>query len=143
MASKRASRKAKKSAAQKPLRVLVCGGRDYHRPEHVYDTLDAIHARTPIGEIITGGATGADSLGRNWAADRTVEWTTVRADWKTHGDAAGPMRNQVMLDLPEGPPDLVVAFPGGNGTRDMVNRATLQLGAKKVFQAKPDGPLTP
>ena len=34
---------------------------------------------------------------------------------------APPLRNQRMLD--EGKPDLVVAFPGGGGTKDMVRRA--------------------
>ena len=34
---------------------------------------------------------------------------------------AGPLRNQRMLD--EGKPDLVVAFPGGGGTKDMVRRS--------------------
>jgi hypothetical protein len=37
-----------------------------------------------------------------------------------HGRAAGPIRNQAILD--EGKPDLVVAFPGGRGTTDMVSR---------------------
>ena len=37
------------------------------------------------------------------------------------GKKAGPLRNQRMLD--EGKPDLVVAFPGGGGTKDTVRRA--------------------
>jgi hypothetical protein len=43
------------------------------------------------------------------------------AQWKKHGRAAGPIRNQRMLD--KGKPDLVVAFPGGRGTADMIRRA--------------------
>jgi hypothetical protein len=43
------------------------------------------------------------------------------ADWAKHGRAASPIRNQQMLD--EGRPNLVVAFPGGRGTADMVRRA--------------------
>ena len=35
--------------------------------------------------------------------------------------SAGHIRNQVMLD--KGKPDVVVAFPGGRGTADMVRRA--------------------
>jgi UDP-N-acetylmuramoylalanine-D-glutamate ligase len=35
-----------------------------------------------------------------------------------HGNAAGPIRM-----LKEGKPNYVVAFPGGPGTRDMVNKA--------------------
>lgn len=41
--------------------------------------------------------------------------------WKDHGKAAGPIRNQLMLD--DFKPDLVVAFPGGKGTADMVKKA--------------------
>jgi hypothetical protein len=43
------------------------------------------------------------------------------ADWKAHGRAAGPIRNQRMID--EHRPELVVAAPGGRGTADMVRRA--------------------
>ena len=45
----------------------------------------------------------------------------AEADWAKHGRKAGPIRNQRMID--EGRPDLVVAFPGGTGTADMVERA--------------------
>lgn len=45
------------------------------------------------------------------------------ADWKKHGKAAGPIRNQSMLT--EHKPDLVIAFPLGEskGTRDMIRKA--------------------
>jgi hypothetical protein len=43
------------------------------------------------------------------------------ADWFSHGKAAGPIRNQEMLAMEA--PALVVAFPGGRGTADMVRRA--------------------
>jgi hypothetical protein len=46
------------------------------------------------------------------------------ADWTRHGKAAGPKRNQLMLDKEK--PDLVIAFPGGKGTADMVARAKAQ-----------------
>lgn len=50
-----------------------------------------------------------------------VSCLTEIADWSKYGKAAGPMRNQKMLD--EYKPDLVVALPGGRGTADMVSRA--------------------
>jgi len=56
-----------------------------------------------------------------WARIKEVAVQVFPADWETHGKAAGPIRNQRMLD--EGRPDLVVAFPGGRGTSDMVARA--------------------
>lgn len=42
------------------------------------------------------------------------------ADWGRYGKAAGPIRNQEML---ESGIDLVIALPGGRGTADMVRRA--------------------
>lgn len=98
------------------LRVLVCGGRNFANRELVNDTLFDIHP----GVVITGGAEGADRLAYDWAYP-VVPTEVYHADWDKHGAAAGPIRNQKMLD--EGKPDLVVAFPGGRGTADMVRRA--------------------
>lgn len=104
------------------MRVLVCGGRDYSDLDRVYQVLDGIHYRTPISCIIEGGAKGADYLAARWSAMRNLpDHARFPADWTVHGKAAGPRRNQRMVD--EGKPDLVVAFPGGTGTADMVRRA--------------------
>lgn len=104
------------------MRVLVCGGRDYNDRATIYRVLDEIHARTPVRCIIGGGATGADHIGAIWAFSRNIpDFVRFDADWKLYDKAAGPIRNQQMLD--EGKPDLVVAFPGGKGTADMVRRA--------------------
>lgn len=105
-----------------PLRVLVCGGRNYDDRSTVYRVLDGIHARTPIHCIIGGGATGADHIGAVWSVSRNIpDFARFDADWTMHGKAAGPLRNQRMLD--EGKPNLVIAFAGGRGTADMVRRA--------------------
>lgn len=110
-------------------RVLVCGGRGYRDDRTVAATLDALHAEERIAVLLHGGASGADTIADTWAwrKRRTQEGPIVQryavsdADWGAHGRAAGPMRNQRMLD--EGKPDLVVAFAGGRGTADMVRRA--------------------
>jgi hypothetical protein len=104
------------------MRVLVCGGRAYDDIERLYGVLDRLHARTPITCIIEGGATGADYLAYRWSAMRHLDQhAKFKADWTLHGKSAGPKRNQKMID--EGKPDLVVAFPGGRGTADMIRRA--------------------
>lgn len=101
--------------------VLVCGGRNYEDREFVFIVLDRLHKEAPIDLIIQGEATGADALAREWAIDRKVALIGCRADWQKHGRAAGPIRNQDMIDRWE--PSVVIAFPGGAGTRDMVDRA--------------------
>jgi hypothetical protein len=100
-------------------RVLVCGGRDFTNINLLYDTLDKFLG--PIDLLISGGACGADSLAEMWADERHVLVERYEADWSAHGKSAGPIRNQRMLH--EGKPDVVLAFPGGRGTADMVDRA--------------------
>ena len=107
------------------MKVLVCGGRDYANREAVFNRLDLLLAEHPRLEltIIHGGASGADALAKEWAAMREVDQIEFRADWKRFGKAAGPYRNRLMLD--KGKPDLVIAFPGGDGTKNMVGQAML------------------
>lgn len=102
-------------------RVLVCGGRRYSDVRAVNEWLDWLHGKDPITLLINGGASGADTLGKMWAESRGVPVVTEYALWTTHGRKAGPIRNQKMLE--DHNPDLVVAFPGGRGTADMVRRA--------------------
>lgn len=103
------------------MKVLVCGGREYTDARKLYSVLDGLHAKHNITLIINGGAHGADYLGRLWARERKVPCSTYPADWDRHGRSAGPVRNQRMLD--EAVPDLVVAFPGGSGTANMIQKA--------------------
>lgn len=97
--------------------VLVCGGRDYNNAERVFSVLDRIHQKYTIDTIVHGDANGADFMGSAWAINRGVKEIACPAAWEKHGKRAGPIRNQYMLDTYK--PDLVVAFPGGNGTAHM------------------------
>jgi len=106
------------ASTDRPRRVLVCGGRNFICGDIVVETLKRLNPSV----VIEGGSRGADTYAGLWANCCGIERVTFRADWATHGKAAGPIRNQKMLD--EGVPDLVVAFPGGRGTADMVARAT-------------------
>jgi len=103
------------------MKVLVCGGRNYNERNTVFAILDEIHAETIISLVINGQASGADSLSTLWAIQHGVPVHLEPADWKKHGRAAGPIRNQKMMD--EQRPDLVVAFPGGAGTQSMIRIA--------------------
>jgi hypothetical protein len=106
------------------MKVLVCGGRDFRDYNLLSTVLYAEDLfRDGISQIIHGGARGADTLAKQWAREHNPEipCRVFLADWEKHGRSAGPIRNQLMLK--EGRPDLVIAFPGGRGTADMVARA--------------------
>lgn len=98
-------------------RVLVCGGREYSDAAKVAQFLSLLWPDT----IIEGGAFGADRLAREWAKKYGVYYRTFQAEWSKYGKSAGPKRNQRMLE--EGKPDVVLAFPGGRGTEDMITKA--------------------
>lgn len=104
------------------MRVLVCGGRNFNDALTLGSWLGGIHKDHGIDLLIEGGAAGADYMARKFAEWVGIPVRTYPADWDRHGRAAGPIRNKQMLD--EGKPDLVVAFPGGNGTQNMVEQAT-------------------
>lgn len=100
-------------------RVLVCGGREFSDREALFAVLDSI--KDLIDSVICGGARGADDLAYTWACRNDKKPERYMAEWDRHGRAAGPIRNQRMID--EGKPTLVIAFPGGAGTADMIRRA--------------------
>lgn len=119
------------------MKVLVCGGRYYDDEDLVNIVLDRIHGETPITAIVHGGAQGADYLGGLWARKHGIKEIVYRAQWGLHGRAAGPIRNQEMLDKEK--PDMVLAFPGGKGTADMRQRAiTAQIRLDFVRDRKRD-----
>lgn len=99
------------------MKVLVCGGRDYLNQKKVSEVLSDIGPTS----IIHGNASGADALADSWARANEVPVQPFPADWGSYGKKAGYFRNKQMLD--EGKPDMVVAFPGGKGTSNMVKLA--------------------
>lgn len=102
------------------MKVLVCGGRGYTGTGHVFSVLDDMHRLEPITLIIHGASGKTDFNADEWARRNVVPCLRVPADWKQHGSSAGPIRNRQML---KAKPALVVAFPGGAGTADMIAAA--------------------
>ena len=102
-------------------RILVTGSRDWGDVQTLENALAAY-----VGDEVTlvSGAcpTGADLLAEVFA--KRAGWEVERhpADWDKRGKAAGPLRNQEMVDLGA---DVCVAFPLGEsrGTRDCMSRA--------------------
>lgn len=115
-------------------RILVCGGRNYADWLSFRNIMEKIASekfkRSEPDEygnylyevtIISGAAKGADQMAIDWAVINWCNFEEYHALWHIYGNKAGPIRNQQMID--EGKPDLVIAFPGGVGTKDMVRRS--------------------
>ena len=112
------------------MRLLVTGGRKFNDRAFIYQTLDALHAKTPISVLVHGAARGADTLCGEWAISRGVAVEPHPAKWAVYGRRAGPLRNIKMIETK---PDLLVAFPGGTGTAGCVKEAKKRKG--KVYKA--------
>lgn len=143
--------------------VLVCGGRNYGRvpprtPENeleaakekaekekdiLFEILDLFHNHQPITLIVQGYAEGADKLAHEWAVERNVRSTGAKhrvthSMWNKLGKGAGFIRNKNMRD--EERPNHVIAFPGGNGTANMVRIS--QRAGDQVHLVDEEGKLT-
>lgn len=109
------------------MRVLVCGDRKPSRwgipdfQQWIYNHLDQLHKYKMIDSVVEGDAPGVDRIAGYWARKNGLTNLKFPVDWEKYGTAAGPIRNKQMLD--EGKPDLVIAFPGGKGTANMVKLA--------------------
>ena len=120
------------------MRVLVCGGRDYKDRKFLFETLDLLDRHMAMFDVVIhGAATGADALANAWAEERRIPVLEFRARWddlnakdavirrsrngRLYNANAGRDRNWRMLI--EGRPDVVIGFPGGNGTRHMLGIA--------------------
>ena len=109
--------------------MIVCGGRDFCDTGFEKDGIEQTIAKFKLQKnntvIMSGGATGADTIALEWA--HANEWNAMRvpAKWNELGSAAGMARNLEMLELAvrmyaEGSQVIVLALPGGIGTSGMV-----------------------
>ena len=80
--------------------LLIAGGRDFDDAE-TFDRVVREHiAGNEAGTVIVeGGAKGADSLAREYAKKNGMKYVEMKADWKKYGRAAGPKRNDEMIQL--------------------------------------------
>lgn len=103
------------------MRLLVCGGRDYDDRKSFDLAMSLYDTKLGISVIIHGGAPGADRMADVWAQKHDIPCFRFPAQWRKYGKPAGAIRNRQMIEI--GLPDAVLAFPGGDGTADMVNKA--------------------
>jgi hypothetical protein len=109
--------------------VLVCGSRTWGDCWPIQVLLaglkDDIARNGEAICILHGDARGADAEADVWARYNGFRVIRYPAKWDEHGKAAGPIRNQEMLD--HGFPEHVIAFcddlENSKGTADMVRRA--------------------
>lgn len=105
-------------------RILVTGSRDWSDREAVEMSLLTYHMLYGDNIVVVHGdcPTGADRIAKEFCEEMDIKQDKHPADWGAHGKAAGPLRNQKMVDLGA---DACLAFPleGSRGTVDCMERA--------------------
>lgn len=80
--------------------------------------------------IVSGGARGADSLGKRLAEENNIYYLEFLPDYKTHGKKAPFLRNTEIVEAS----DVIIAFWDGKstGTLDALKKAK-KLGKKVMI----------
>ena len=112
--------------------LIVAGCRDFYDKNIAYkyikETIDRLKITFPDHKIhmISGGASGADTLAEDYAKENNIEVSVFPANWKKYGRAAGPIRNQHMAeDARAADASHLLAFwdMRSPGTKNMINTA--------------------
>lgn len=103
--------------------VILTGGRDFDDFRKMEQVLDAFCSIKNIQFFVGDCPTGLDHMARDFMCRfyPDIPVRVFKADWDTHGRAAGPIRNEKMVATAEGCFALIVAFPGGRGTNNTVS----------------------
>jgi hypothetical protein len=107
------------------MQLAIVGSRDFRDEkafeERVKEFLSGYNNNELPEAVVSGGATGADTLAKNWAKKNGVKLVEYKADFNRYGKAAGPIRNALIVkDCTH-----VLAFPSrhGKGTQDTIKKA--------------------
>jgi len=105
------------------MKLAIVGGRDYNDYDEVKGYVFKYFRDLTYSpyEIVSGGANGVDALAKRLAEEYKLKYTEFPADWNKHGKAAGPIRNEQIMQYT----DKVIAFWNGEskGTMSAINLA--------------------
>ena len=104
------------------MRLAIIGSRSFKNLHVAESVLIAFFPKsTVITEIVSGGAKGADLIGKTLANSHDIKYTEFLPDWHKHGKSAGYIRNKQIVENC----DMVLAFHDGlsKGTQHSIDIA--------------------
>lgn len=83
-------------------KVIIAGTRTFNDYKLLKEKVDYLLKEKKKNHeiiIVSGGATGADSLGEKYALENNYNVIRMEAEWDKYGKAAGPIRNRNMAEI--------------------------------------------
>ena len=104
------------------MNIAIIGSRNFNDYTTIENTLlEFISTEKPSDiKIVSGGAIGADSLGKQFAVKHNLLHTEFLPDWKKFGRGAGIRRNTIIIENSE----VIFAFwdMKSKGTSDSITK---------------------
>lgn len=114
------------------MKIAIIGSRTFNDYQFLKETLSEYK---DIDIIVSGGATGADSLSERYAKENNIQTLIFKPNWDKYGKRAGYLRNIEIVDNS----DLVIAFWDGKsqGTKHSLQYAKKQGVPVKILNFTP------
>lgn len=80
------------------MRLAIVGTRTYDNFKYLEKQIISLVDIEDIDEIISGGASGVDSLAEIFATKYSKPITIFKPNWNTYGKKAGFLRNKEIID---------------------------------------------
>jgi len=101
------------------MNVIIAGGREFNNSNILNNVMDNLNWK--IDSVVCGMASGADTLGKEWADSKGINVIELYAEWDRHGRKAGYIRNEKMAEVGNA---LVLFWDGkSRGSRNMLKLA--------------------
>lgn len=119
------------------MKLIIAGTRTLNFGAHNIKVVIEQKGISGITEIVSGGATGVDSNGQDFACFNELKVKIMKPDWELYGRAAGPIRNRQMAEYADA---LLLIWDGKSpGSRNM--KQEMQVLGKPVYEVVlPYGP---
>jgi hypothetical protein len=101
------------------MKTAIVGSRTFRDYARLTMAMEGMEVTT----VISGGASGADTLAERWARDNQKPLLIIPADWALHGKKAGMIRNAAIVQQA----DIVIALWDGQSPG---TRATIRMAGK-------------
>src|SRR5207245_2649411 len=79
-------------------RIIVCGTKTFVDYKLFSKKMNKLVSKLKNIYLIMGDSKGVDKMASRWAFEHMWSYRIFGADWNKHGKAAGPIRNQRMIE---------------------------------------------